>query len=306
MAEDGKEVRLYVEPGHYYSPINDPAESEAYYGSDRYLRQCARVDALLDMQAMVAFWKKLAPLTVDFPFRKAEGFRYFGRNNMFQYFDATILSGLLRWLDPRRIIEVGSGYSSAAMFDTLDRMKKPRLAAFTTIDPDQSRIRRLSPPTFAEVIPGLVQDQPPERFSALDAGDLLFIDSSHVMKTASDVHYLFLHILPALKPGVVVHVHDIFYPFEYPKRWNTLHNRSWNEIYIVDTLLTHGQSFEVLFMNHAFVTKARDQVREPGDMFDRFRSFDTLPVHNLNGSIFLRRRPAPKPPAKRAAPRKAG
>jgi hypothetical protein len=95
--------------------------------------------------------------------------------------------------------------------------------------------------------------------------------------------------LPRLRKGVVVHIHDVFYPFEYPKRWTVRENRSWNEIYLVDMMLTHGQSFEILFFNDAMLTKCTDDMREPGDMFERFERYPTRPFHWVNGSIWLRK-----------------
>ncbi|MEY4873075.1 MAG: hypothetical protein RLZZ563_2405, partial [Pseudomonadota bacterium] len=210
-------VKLYKEPGHYYSPVCDPSELRKFWRSEHRARQYARVDALLDYPAMLALWKdEIAPRALTFPWQQTEGFRYYGENTEFMYFDATILSGMLNWINPKRIIEIGSGYSSAVMFDTIDRRKTARLKSFTTIDIDLDRVRRLNPPASAEMIEMPVQTVPMDMFRKLEAGDVFFIDSSHVLKTGSDVHYEYLHILPELASGVIVHIHDIFYPFEYP------------------------------------------------------------------------------------------
>ncbi len=290
MRDKSDTVPLFVAPGHFYSPVTHPRENRRFFKSAHFAAQCARVDALLDMDAMVAMWRRFAPGMVTFPFEQSPDFRYYGRNNQFEYFDASILSGMLRTINPKRIIEIGAGFSSAAIFDTIDRMTRPRLTHFTTIDPDLSRINKLQPPPMAALVGEQVQSVPIPVFQELEAGDILFIDSSHVLKTGSDVHYEFLSILPALKDGVIVHVHDVFYPFEYPQGWAGRENRSWNEAYLVDMLVTHGTSYEILFFNDAFLTKAAGQVRKPGDMFDRFETFDTSPWHRLNGSIWLQKR----------------
>lgn len=290
MTESKPEVPLFAPPGHFYSPVTHPKANRRYLRSAHFAAQTARVDAMLDIEAMVATWARIAPHIQHFPFERSPEFRYYGQNNQFEYFDASILSGLIADLNPERIIEIGAGFSSACIFDTIDRMKKPKLKSFTTIDPDLSRINKLSPPPMAELIGQEVQSVPLDFFRKLDAGDVLFIDSSHVLKTGSDVHFEYLHILPALKSGVIVHIHDIFYPFEYPKGWSTMENRSWNEVYMVDMMLTHGNSFEIMFFNDAFVQKAADRVRVPGDMFERFDGFDSRPMHRVNGSLWLKKR----------------
>lgn len=290
MNEQKPTVPVFVAPGHFYSPIADPVETSRYFGSPHFAAQTARVDAMLDMDAMIALWHQIAPQITTFPFKKTPGFRYYGRNGQFHYFDGSVLSGLLTALNPARIIEIGAGFSSACIFDTIDRSPDARLKTFTTIDPDLSRIKSLSPPPMAEMLDVEVQSVPIDFFRQLNAGDVLFIDSSHVLKTGSDVHYEYLHILPALKSGVIVHIHDIFYPFEYPNRWAVSENRSWNEVYMVDMLLTHSNRFEVLFFNDAFLQKAADRVRVSGDAFDRASQSGARAMYRVNGSLWLKKR----------------
>lgn len=284
-------LRPFAPEGHFYSPVGDRAEVRAYYASDHYRAQCARVDAMLDHAAMLALWPQLAAAMVALPMTKTPGFRYHGMNNQLTYADASLLSAMIRWIDPVRIVEIGSGWSSAVVFDTLERTPGARLTDFLTIDPDQSRILALDPPAHARRIAAPVQAVGLAPFQALEAGDVLFIDSSHVLKTGSDVHFEYLHILPALKPGVFVHVHDIFYPFEYPRGWAVQENRSWNEIYLVDMLLTHGTGFEVVFFNDAFLKRNGSDLAAAGEpMLQRFAAVPTRPMHALAGSIWLRRR----------------
>ena len=95
-------------------------------------------------------------------------------------------------------------------------------------------------------------------FSELNKGDLLFIDSTHVLKTFSDVWYELFVILPKLKKGVFVHIHDIFWPFEYPDSWNKLENRSWNEIYALELFLYKNMDFKIKFFNSYFFAKNKN------------------------------------------------
>lgn len=281
--------RPFARPGHFYSPLTDRAETRAYFASDHYRAQVARTDAMLDLAATEALWRQIAPRVLPFPFDPAPGWRYHGRNNQFEYFDASVLSGMIAHLNPGRVFEVGAGWSSAALFDTVERMEHPRLTQFLTIDPDLSRFAALAPPPWAEGRAMRVQDMPVAAFADLGPGDVLFIDSSHVLKTGSDVHYEYLHILPALAPGVIVHIHDIFYPFDYPRGWAVQEGRSWNEVYLVDMILTWSRAFEVLFFVDAFVQKCAARLRRPGDMFDRFDGFAARPMHRVNGSLWLRK-----------------
>jgi hypothetical protein len=153
---------------------------------------------------------------------------------------------LLHEWRPRRVIEVGSGYSSLLTADVNVRWFDEKMH-FTTIDPYPA-------PFLAKPIEGItarverrVQDVPPSDFTSLEAGDILFIDSSHVTKTGSDVNHLFFQVLPELAPGVHVHVHDIFLPSDYPPEWAIDMNMSWNEQYVVQALLMHSHGFQVEF-----------------------------------------------------------
>lgn len=281
------ETPFFYPPGHFYSPLGDRSEVSEYLSSDHYARQIDHTDRLIDFEAQSWLWDRISPLQVKFPFEEQKGFRYYARNNQFTYFDASILSGILNILDPGRIVEIGSGFSTAAMFDTFERMSNPSIEQLTTIDIDMSRLDELNPPDYCERINAPVQSIDPAYFAQLGEGDLLFIDTSHVMKTGSDVHYEYLHILPALKPGVVVHIHDIHYPFEYCRQWAKSENRSWNEVYLVDMLLTYSKDFKMLFFNDAFKQCLADDLREPGDMFDRFEAFSAKRFHSLCGSLWL-------------------
>src|SRR5207247_5820903 len=95
----------------------------------------------------------------------------------------------------------------------------------------------------------------------LQSGDVLFIDSSHTVKIGGDVNYLFLEVLPRLKPGVIVHVHDIFLPFEYPREWVRDDFRFWAEQYLLQAFLTFNSEFQVLmannYLNHSYAKVLR-------------------------------------------------
>src|SRR5207248_11512645 len=118
------------------------------------------------------------------------------------------------------------------------------------IDPFPGELLRSgSIPALQSLIEKKVQDLDVEFFSQLDPGDVLFIDSSHTVKMGGDVNYLFLEVLPRLRPGVLVHVHDIFLPFEYRRDWVLDECRFWTEQYLLQAFLAFNSEFEVLMAN---------------------------------------------------------
>ena len=162
--------------------------------------------------------------------------------------DVLVAYCMVRHFQPRRIIEVGSGFSSVVLGQAAAKNKS---SALTCIDPfphqlvrEKNRISALE-----ALIESKVQDIGLEFFSKLAAGDILFIDSSHTVKAGGDVNYLFLEILPRLNPGVIVHVHDIFFPFDYRRDWMLEEFRFWTEQYLLQAFLMFNFEFKVLMAN---------------------------------------------------------
>jgi len=194
----------------------------------------------------------------------------------------------MRQFQPKRIIEVGSGYSSAAMLD-VDELFFNSEIQFTFIEPHPDRLRALLPDEDlggASILEQPVQQVGLPEFELLDDGDFLFIDSSHVSKIGSDVNYLIHHILPKLSSGVIIHFHDILWPFEYPKKWLKA-GRAWNEAYLVRAFLQYNSSFEILFFNSFLEQHHRNLLREKMPLMLR------QPAAKLtfgNSSLWLRKK----------------
>jgi predicted O-methyltransferase YrrM len=156
----------------------------------------------------------------------------------------------MRHCRPKRIVEIGSGYSSCVMLDTNKEFFQESIQ-LTFIEPYPDVLRGLLNPedaTRCTIIPQKVQDVPLEVFEQLEPGDMLFIDSSHVSKAGSDVHYELFQILPRLKRGVFIHVHDIFDGFEYPEEW-LREGRAWNEAYLLRAFLQFNSAFRIVLFN---------------------------------------------------------
>jgi hypothetical protein len=236
-------VFLSTQPGHFYSPIPSVESVQAY--KDTLPREVTGIDLRENEQK--AWVTTLAPLIQShcFPVQQTPDRRYYLENLYFPYADALLTQALLRYLKPSRLVEVGSGFSSASMLDTQDHFGLK--TCFTFVDPYPERIHSLLRPgdqNQARVLAKKVQEIPLGEFESLQSGDILFIDSSHVVKFDSDVHFLFFEVLPRLKSGVWVHIHDIFWPFEYPKNWLE-RGWAWNENYFLHALLLHSSRYQM-------------------------------------------------------------
>jgi len=179
----------------------------------------------------------LAALAPHFP----EGVAYWEENTWFGLVDSVVLYAMVRHHRPRKVVEIGSGHSTRMTSAAIERSGVGELI---TIEPNADRM------SAAPTHPVEVQQVPLEVFEGLEENDILFIDSSHVLRAGSDVHYEYLEILPCLRPGVLVHVHDIFLPDDYPRDWMTSRHRFWNEQYVLQAFLAFNRDFEVLWSSH--------------------------------------------------------
>jgi hypothetical protein len=218
----------------------------------------------------------------DQPFQEqpTAGRTYYFDNVAFRHSDAIMLHCMLRHFRPTKLIEIGSGFSSCVTLDT-NRLFLNDSIDCTFVEPYSDVLAKLRGTLDdLHLIAKRAQDVPLELFAGLGSGDVLFIDSSHVSKVGSDVNHIFFHILPMLKPGVRVHFHDIFYPFEYPEEW-IFAGRSWTEAYVLRAFLQYNSSFEVeLFPNYLI-------------RFNEgfFRGAMPLCLKDFGGSIWLRKNP---------------
>lgn len=274
--------RTWITPGHFYSPITSAEEirrkEPEIWKKPFPDREIAGV--ALNEAEQWALWGRFVGYYREQPWaaHRREGLRYFFENENFSYSDALFLYYMLRHLRPRRLVEVGSGYSSCVTLDT-DELFLGGTLACTFVEPhtdllfslikeeDKARIR---------VIPERVQDVGVELFSELEAGDVLFVDSTHVAKTASDVNHIFFNVLPRLRSGVFVHFHDIYYPFVYPREWE-YEGRSWNETYVLRAFLQYNSAFRVYLFN-SFLQYFHDA---------EFRRDMPLSMLRTGGSIWL-------------------
>ena len=239
-------------PGHFYSPI--PDLNEIAHDEERIFGPLPSTIPGIDLNApeQLEILEQLRMYCSSQPFtaQKQSGVRYYFDNPNFSYGEALVLYGMLSLLQPKRVIEVGSGYSSCVILDTNERVFANQIEC-TFIEPYPDLLQSLlkdDDHTRITIIRSRVQTVAPEVFVRLEPNDVLFIDSSHVSKTGSDVNHLIFEVLPRLRSGVFVHFHDIGYPFEYPKAW-VYQGRAWNEAYLLRAFLAYNQMFRIKFFN---------------------------------------------------------
>ena len=241
-------VPVRFTPGHYYSPIPDPAElfaeprrSQIWPAEPRATpgiawrehEQLALCRDVLAKQARLAFREDASDDPTE----------YTAQNGQYPALDAWALEAMIQRQRPRRFIEIGSGFSSLVTA-RVNRELLDGSMHFTCIEPYPRAFLREGVPGVSDLIVAKVQDVPLETFASLGAGDILFVDTSHTVKTGGDVTWIFHEILPRLAPGVLVHVHDVFLPGDYPVEW-VEEGWGWNETYLVHSFLAFNAGFEI-------------------------------------------------------------
>jgi hypothetical protein len=266
-------------PGYYSSPIPSVDDIAEYRRSAGEIETAIpAVD--LGRQRQLDLIRQLAASMRSQPFGRvaAPPLRYHFDNIWYSGFDPVILYALLRHFEPRRIVEVGCGWSTAAILDTYEGRDLPRI---TLIEPNPERLLSvLRPDDLSRVtlVRQRLQDVALDEFDDLEPNDMLFVDSSHVAKLASDVNRLFFEVLPTITPGVLVHLHDIGYPFEYKPQF-VESGYAWNEAYMLRAFLEFNDAFEILLWNDMHAEFLRTEFPDVARQFPRA----------FEGAIWLRR-----------------
>ncbi len=169
--------------------------------------------------------------------------RYKWANGWFEGYDGLALYGMIKKYQPKHIIEIGSGYSTALMLDASEFLNQD--IQISSIEPFPNRLNSLlRDGDCIDIHNDYVQNVPLSLFDQLEENDILFIDSSHVIKTGGDIPYEYFRILPRLKSGVLIQIHDMIYPFTYPMRW-VKQGRPYNEAYLVRALISGNDRYEI-------------------------------------------------------------
>jgi hypothetical protein len=277
-----EERGIHVTPVHFYQPIPDTRTlldhlwecDSALVGLD--MNDAAQLQLLT--QAFPHFRREYEQLPLH-PTDKPHEFHL--TNDFFGGTDALAAYCMVRHFQPRLILEVGSGFSSRLFAQAALRNGRTQVVC---IEPYPDPVLQAGFPGLTALIPHRVQDVERETFQQLGPGDILFVDSSHVVSCGGDVNCILLEIVPRLKRGVIIHLHDIFLPAEYPRSWVKQDLRFWTEQYLLQAFLAFNPEFEVLLANQYLNRKFPDQMRA---------TFSTSPWHG-GGSFWIRRRFGPQ------------
>jgi len=267
--------------GHYYSPVVDPDELRAQGFAAHRTRMIESMPELgVTTEEIRENFRRLVPFVRGFvhPEKEIPGRRYYSDNGNFPLGDAIVLSAMIGFHRPKRIIEIGSGFSTACMLDAIDHFSLS--TSITCVEPFPSRLRsrlRVTDHANISILEMPVQKTDPALYRELTAGDILFIDSTHVVKTGSDVCFELFDILTLLPSDVILHFHDIHWPFEYPDDWIFGRKYSWNEIYAVRAFLSYNVRFRIFLMNNYFGQKFRRELEATYG----------APVPNPGGSLWV-------------------
>lgn len=193
-----------------------------------------------------------------------ETMHYQKGNAWFERTDAMLYSAMITKYRPRRIIEIGSGFSTAMALDTARYLDDEELK-ITCIEPFPDRVKEVAQKEIErgklKLVQDFLQNVDLHLFEELKENDILFVDSSHVLKMGGDVAIEYLKILPMLPKGVVIHIHDIFFPFRYPLGWVSA-GYSYNEVYMLHALLLNNPDFEILFWEDYMLKEHREEFAE--------------------------------------------
>ncbi|MFC7673173.1 class I SAM-dependent methyltransferase [Mycolicibacterium sp. GCM10028919] len=279
-----RRIGVYPIRDHYYEPLFNTAHLTRSLDQDRDLPGIDwNIAEQLKLLEKFEFNRELVVLPLEHgSAERGSNRKFFYNNGMFESGDAEYFYNVIRHLKPRRLIEIGSGQSTL--------LAKQAIAENVRQDPNSGCEHICIEPyeagwleqTGVKVIRERVEAVPKELFRTLSRGDILFIDSSHMIRPQGDVLFEYLEILPILQPGVFVHIHDIFSPRDYPEKWISQDVRFWNEQYLLEAFLNFNASFEIVgalnFLKHHYpkdlasccpILSEQMDSREPGSFWIR-------------------------------------
>jgi predicted O-methyltransferase YrrM len=257
-----RRIGLTPVTNHYYDPF---LEDIANY--DPNSKTITNLDFNIDLQFQEL--KLLKPYIDEF--NKNINYDILLLSNEFQFFqpvEAELYYSIIKHHKPKKIIEIGSGYSSKIAKIALDELNTEiKNHDMICIEPFENKWLEQS---GFNVIRKIVQEVDLSVFQELDKGDILFIDSSHMIKPGGDVLFIYHKVLPILKPGVLVHIHDIFTPYDYPKKWIVENHSFWNEQYLMESFLLMNKEYKTKFSLYQL---CKDYSEESRKIFSSLNKF---------------------------------
>lgn len=259
---------------HYYQPLINPSKYlTKSLRDDRELQGIDfNINEQLDLLAKFNYNQEL----LNFPLRKTQEHEFYYDNGSYCSGDAEYLYNIVRHFKPNRIIEIGSGHSTLIVRNAITKNKLDS----SNYNCNHICIEPYEMPWLKDIEVELIREKvecvDKSFFQNLDSGDILFIDSSHIIRPQGDVLFEYLELLPTLKSGVLIHVHDIFTPKDYLNDWVFNQHLLWNEQYLLEAFLTFNSEFRIIgalnYLTHNYQKEfaekcpifAKQEGREPG------------------------------------------
>lgn len=255
---------FHIVRNHFYEPVPDTR----FLKEDLWLNNSGLAGVEINDQNQLKLLKEVIAKYVgecDFSeSKKQEQYEFHLSNGLFESLDAEVLYCFVRNFKPQKVIEIGSGYSTylSASAALMNRKKDRVNTEVISIEPYPNKILSKGFPGLKQLICKKVEEVDIQFFQELNENDILFIDTSHVVKIGNDVLYIYLQILPLLKKGVIIHIHDIFLPAHYPKQWVIGRHVFWTEQYLLQAFLSFNNSFEVVWASSYMSMKYQDILEE--------------------------------------------
>lgn len=280
-----QKLGYHITPNHFYHPIPDTTKLKDDLWTKHSELVGISINESKQLELLSLFEAKFKNEYEQFPRGKTDKpYEFYLGNGPFESVDAEILYSMIRHFKPRRIYEIGSGFTTYLSAQAMLKNTKDDSSyqcELVAIEPYPNEILKGGFPGLSRLIAREVQDVPLSEFKKLEENDILFIDSSHVLKIGNDVQYEYLEILPRLNKGVLIHIHDIFLPAEYPKKWVKELHRFWTEQYLLQAFLAFNDSFEVLWAGSYMHLNHPDKLERAFSSYNKGKA--------LPGSFWLRR-----------------
>ena len=241
---------LHITPNHFYEPVPDTRKIKNDFWDKGSQLIGVDMNEKKQLELLDNFVSEFKKEYENFPKNKTLiPHQYYVNNGAFEFMDGEMLYCMIRHFKPKKVIEIGSGFSTYLMVQAISENKKYNEGEceLISIDPFPNKVIKKGFSNFSKLIEKEVQDIDFSFFNQLGENDILFIDSSHVLKIGSDVQYELLELLPRVNKGVIIHFHDIFLPAEYPKEWVLNNCLFWTEQYLLQAFLAFNNCFEVLW-----------------------------------------------------------
>lgn len=256
--ESWQKLGYHVMRNHYYSPVPDTSKlTDEFFNRVSELKG-VEMNESKQIDLLKQFAQKYRSEYDQFPAKPSTYFDYHTSQTSYRCVEAQMLYCFVRDLKPKKMIEIGSGFSTMLTAQALRLNKKEGYVCdFAAIEPYPNDAIKKGFEGLSRLIDSPVEKVPFSEFESLGENDILFIDSTHTVKTGGDVVYEILEILPRLKKGVYIHVHDIFMPYEYPASWYKV-QRFWAEQYMLQAFLQFNDTYEIVWASHFMHRKHSD------------------------------------------------